>query len=54
VDTDVIAFLLAGALHNLLIAGPAWPRPNQRELKRNLAGIAAALAADPSPMWAAT
>jgi AcrR family transcriptional regulator len=54
VDTDAIAFLLAGALHNLLIAGPAWPRPNQRELKRNLAGIAAAMAAHPSPMWAAT
>ena len=33
-DTDAIAFLLAGALHNLLIAGPAWPRPNQQELKR--------------------
>jgi len=54
VDTDAIAFLLAGALHNLLIAGPAWPRPSQRELKRNLAGIAAAMAAHPSPMWAAT
>jgi hypothetical protein len=54
VDTDAIAFLLAGALHNLLIAGPAWPRPNERELNQNLAGIAAAIAADPSPMWAAT
>ena len=54
VDTDAIAFLIAGALHNLLIAGPAWPRPNQRELKRNLAGIAAAMAADPSTTWAAT
>jgi AcrR family transcriptional regulator len=54
VDTDAIAFLLAGALHNLLIAGPAWPRPNQWELKRNLAGIAAAMAADPSTTWAAT
>jgi hypothetical protein len=40
--------------HNLLVAGPAWPRPNRRELKRNLAGIAAALAARPSPMRAAT
>jgi AcrR family transcriptional regulator len=46
VDTDAIAFLLAGALHNVLIAGPAWPRPDRRELKRNLAGIAAAIAAD--------
>ena len=54
VDTDAIAFLLAGALHNLLIAGPVWPRPNQRELKRNLAGIAAALAGRPTPMRAAT
>jgi AcrR family transcriptional regulator len=54
VDTDAIAFLLAGALHNLLIAGPAWPRPNKRELNQNLAGIAAAIAAHPSPMWAAT
>jgi AcrR family transcriptional regulator len=54
VDTDAIAFLLAGALHNLLIAGPAWPRPNQRGLKRNLGGIAAAMAAHPSRMWAAT
>jgi hypothetical protein len=54
VDTDATAFFLAGVLHNLLIAGPAWPRPNQRELKRNLAGIAGALAAHPSPMRAAT
>jgi AcrR family transcriptional regulator len=54
VDTDAIAFLLAGALHNLLIGGPAWPRPNQRELRRNLAAIAAAMAAHPSPMGAAT
>jgi AcrR family transcriptional regulator len=50
VDTDAIAFLLAGALHNLLIAGPAWPRPNQRKLKQNLRGIAAAIAAGPSQM----
>jgi len=50
VDTDAIAFLLACALHNLLIAGPAWPHPKQRELKRTLAGIAAAIAAQPSPM----
>ena len=54
VDADAIAFLLAGALHNLLIAGPAWPRPNRRELKGNLAGIAAAITAHPSPIWAAT
>jgi AcrR family transcriptional regulator len=49
VDTVAIAFLLAGALHNLLIAGPHWPRPDRQRLKRHLAGLAAAIAALPLP-----
>jgi AcrR family transcriptional regulator len=43
VDTEAIAFFLAGALHNLLIAGANWPRPDRRELKRRLTGVAAAI-----------
>lgn len=48
VDTDAFGFLLAGALHNLLVAGPAWPRPDRPHLARYLTAVAAAVAATPS------
>jgi AcrR family transcriptional regulator len=47
VDTEAFGFVLAGAIHNLIIAGESWPRPTQRQLKRRLAGIAAAIAGAP-------
>jgi AcrR family transcriptional regulator len=44
VDTDAFGFLLAGAIHNLIMSGDAWPQPTRRQLQRRLAGIAAAIA----------
>lgn len=44
VDADAVAFLLAGAIHNLMVSGDAWPRPNRQELRRHLAALAATLA----------
>lgn len=40
VDLDAVAFLLAGALHNLVVSGPAYPRPSRTELRRHLAAAA--------------
>jgi AcrR family transcriptional regulator len=31
IDCEAFGFLIAGALHNILIAGPAWSRPEQLE-----------------------
>jgi AcrR family transcriptional regulator len=47
IDTKAFGFLIAGALHNLLIAGPAWPRPERRQLKRYLTAAAHAIAKEP-------
>jgi AcrR family transcriptional regulator len=44
VDTDAFGFLLAGAVHNLIMSGEAWPRPTRRQLRQRLAGVAAAIA----------
>jgi AcrR family transcriptional regulator len=43
VDTDAFGFLIASSLHNLLIAGEAWPRPTRRELQRILSACAKAI-----------
>lgn len=40
VDPDALGFLIAGAVHNLVMSGPAYPRPSRRRLKRHLAAIA--------------
>ncbi|HSI93724.1 MAG TPA: TetR/AcrR family transcriptional regulator [Jiangellaceae bacterium] len=48
VDTDAFGFLIAGALHNLVIAGQAWPRPDRPHLERYLTAVATAIAADPT------
>jgi AcrR family transcriptional regulator len=45
IDEDALGFLIAGALHNLLIAGEAWPRPTRRELEQILTATATAIAA---------
>jgi AcrR family transcriptional regulator len=47
VDDDVEAaafgFVLAGAIHNLIVSGPGYPRPTKRQLRQVLTGIAARL-----------
>ena len=45
VDVAAFAFLIAGAVHNLIVAGDAYPRPSTRRLRRHLDGIAATIAA---------
>jgi AcrR family transcriptional regulator len=47
IDCEAFGFLIAGALHNVLIAGPGWPRPDQRQLKRYLTAAARAIAEEP-------
>ncbi|MFA1538841.1 TetR/AcrR family transcriptional regulator [Actinomadura monticuli] len=47
VDTDAFGFLIASTLHNLLIAGDAWPKPSRPELQRMLDAAAAAIAPRP-------
>jgi hypothetical protein len=43
VDVDAFGFLLAGAIHNLIMSGDAWPRPSRRQLRRRLDAVAAAI-----------
>jgi hypothetical protein len=43
-DTAAFAFVLAGAVHNLVMFGPAWPRPSLMQLRRHIAADVAALA----------
>jgi AcrR family transcriptional regulator len=44
VDEDAFGFLLAGAIHNLIVSGESYPRPGGRRLERLLAAVAARLA----------
>jgi AcrR family transcriptional regulator len=43
-DDDAVGFLLAGAIHNLIVSGGAWPQPTRRQLRRRLDALAATLA----------
>jgi AcrR family transcriptional regulator len=43
VDEEAFGFLLAGAIHNLVVSGPAYPRPSRRQLRQRLDAIAARL-----------
>lgn len=43
-DVEAVGFLLAGAVHNLVMSGDAWPRPTRRQLRRHLAAIADTIA----------
>lgn len=43
VDEQAFGFLITGAVHNLLVAGDAYPRPDLATLDRHLEGIAARL-----------
>jgi len=47
IDTEAFGFLIAGAIHNLIMSGEAWPRPTRRQLQRRLAAIAAAISPRP-------
>ena len=40
VDVDAVAFFLAGAVHNLVVSGPAYPRPDRDQLMGYLAAVA--------------
>ena len=44
IDTAAFGFVIAGAIHNLIMSGDAWPRPSRRQLLQRLAAIAAAIA----------
>lgn len=39
VDTDAFGFVITGAIHNLIDAGEAYPRPDRRRLRRYLTSI---------------
>jgi AcrR family transcriptional regulator len=43
VDAAAFGFLLAGAIHNLIVSGPGYPRPTKRQLRRVLTAVAARL-----------
>ena len=47
IDEKAFGFVLAGAIHNLIMSGEAWPQPTRRQLKRTLDAIAAAIAPHP-------
>lgn len=47
IDPGAFAFLLAGAVHNLVTAGETYPRPTRRQLRRHMTSIADALAPRP-------
>jgi len=49
VDVTAFGFVVAGAIHNLLMSGELYPRPSIRRLKRMLAAVADRLAPTSSP-----
>jgi AcrR family transcriptional regulator len=44
VNVDALGFLLAGAIHNLIMSGAGYPQPTPRQLKRLLTATAEAIA----------
>jgi AcrR family transcriptional regulator len=44
VDTAALGFLIAGAVHNLVISGDAWPRPSRADLAQRLDAVATSIA----------
>jgi AcrR family transcriptional regulator len=44
VETAAIGAIVAGAIHNLFVAGAAWPRPSSAVLRRRMDAVAAAIA----------
>jgi AcrR family transcriptional regulator len=49
VDEDAFGFLVAGAIHNLIVSGDARRRPTRRELEHRLDAVAAAIAPATDP-----
>jgi AcrR family transcriptional regulator len=49
VDEHAFGFVIAGAVHNLLMSGEPYPRPSLRQLKRMLAAVATRLAPAQQP-----
>jgi AcrR family transcriptional regulator len=49
VDEKAFAFLIAGAVHNLLISGDLYPRPTSQEMDRYLGAVADRLRATGGP-----
>jgi AcrR family transcriptional regulator len=47
VDAEAFGFVVAGAVHNLIVSGEAYPRPSQRRLEQMLAAVADRLAPRP-------
>ena len=47
VDETAFGFLIAGAIHNLLMSGSPYPRPSAEQLARMLAAVADRLAPNP-------
>jgi AcrR family transcriptional regulator len=49
VDENAFGFLLAGAIHNLIVSGPGYPRPSKGQLGQILAAVAARLTPTQTP-----
>jgi AcrR family transcriptional regulator len=47
IDEKAFGFVLAGAIHNLVMSGDAWPQPTRRKLRRTLDAVATAIAPRP-------
>jgi hypothetical protein len=44
-DEHAFGFLIAGAVHNLLVSGEAYPRPDEDRLRTYLASVARTISA---------
>jgi AcrR family transcriptional regulator len=48
VDTRAFGFLIAGAIHNLVVSGEVYPRPSERQLRLILRSVAKTLSPKPA------
>ena len=48
VDARAFGFLIAGAIHNLVVSGELYPRPSERQLRQMLRSVADTLAPKPA------
>jgi AcrR family transcriptional regulator len=48
VDARAFGFLIAGAIHNLVVSGELYPRPTERQLRQILRSVAATLSPAPA------
>jgi AcrR family transcriptional regulator len=47
VDEAAMGFFIAGAVHNLVVSGDAWPRPSRRQIAQHIGAIARAISPTP-------